>query len=130
MNRLLIITGLIVLTLGVAAAMLGNSRWARIGTRGALGVLCATAFSIALAGAATAQAPVATATARQPAAVREIADCGPDAYVNSDGQCIHDPNSSATAPAGATAQCEDGTYSFSTHQSGTCSGHGGVSRWL
>ena len=129
MNSLTIIIGLTALTSGVAAAMRGNVRRPRIGTRGAVAALCAAAFSVALAGAATAQAPVA-ATAHQPAAVHEIADCGPDAYVNSDGQCIHDPNSSATAPAGATAQCEDGTYSFSTHQSGTCSGHGGVSRWL
>jgi hypothetical protein len=33
-------------------------------------------------------------------------------------------------PAGATAQCADGTYSYSQHRSGTCSHHGGVSRWL
>jgi hypothetical protein len=31
---------------------------------------------------------------------------------------------------GATAQCGDGTYSFSRHARGTCSHHGGVSRWL
>lgn len=34
------------------------------------------------------------------------------------------------APAGATALCRDGTYSFSAHRSGTCSHHGGVARWL
>ncbi|MGH9560651.1 MAG: DUF3761 domain-containing protein [Terracidiphilus sp.] len=34
------------------------------------------------------------------------------------------------APAGATALCNDGTYSFSAHRSGTCSHHKGVSRWL
>jgi len=33
-------------------------------------------------------------------------------------------------PAGATAQCRDGSYSFSQHRSGTCSHHGGVARWL
>lgn len=33
-------------------------------------------------------------------------------------------------PAGATAQCRDGTYSFSQHRQGTCSHHGGVARWL
>jgi hypothetical protein len=33
-------------------------------------------------------------------------------------------------PAGATAQCRDGTYSFSKHHSGTCSHHGGVAAWL
>jgi len=33
-------------------------------------------------------------------------------------------------PPGATAQCQDGTYSFSQHRSGTCSYHGGVAVWL
>lgn len=33
-------------------------------------------------------------------------------------------------PSGATAICRDGTYSYSAHRSGTCSGHGGVSQWL
>jgi Protein of unknown function (DUF3761) len=36
----------------------------------------------------------------------------------------------ASAPPGATARCRDGTYSFSTHHSGTCSHHGGVAAWL
>ena len=34
------------------------------------------------------------------------------------------------APAGATALCRDGTYSFSQHHSGTCSYHRGVAQWL
>jgi hypothetical protein len=34
------------------------------------------------------------------------------------------------APAGATAICNDGTYSYSQHRSGTCSHHGGVRVWL
>jgi hypothetical protein len=33
-------------------------------------------------------------------------------------------------PSGATAQCADGSYSFSAHRSGTCSHHGGVARWI
>lgn len=33
-------------------------------------------------------------------------------------------------PAGPTAICMDGTYSYSLHHSGTCSYHGGVSQWL
>jgi cardiolipin synthase A/B len=37
---------------------------------------------------------------------------------------------SSAAPAGATAQCRDGTYSYSQHRSGTCSDHGGVATWL
>jgi hypothetical protein len=36
----------------------------------------------------------------------------------------------AEAPPGATAQCRDGTYSFSQTHSGTCSHHGGVAQWL
>jgi hypothetical protein len=37
---------------------------------------------------------------------------------------------SAASPPGATAVCNDGTYSFSQTHSGTCSHHGGVARWL
>jgi hypothetical protein len=52
-------------------------------------------------------------------------------YTNSDGQQVHSPAySSGGVPAGATAQCNDGTYSFSQHRSGTCSHHGGVAKWL
>ncbi|WP_431636442.1 DUF3761 domain-containing protein [Dyella sp. KULCS107] len=36
----------------------------------------------------------------------------------------------ADVPAGASAQCRDGTYSFSRSRRGTCSHHGGVARWL
>jgi xanthosine utilization system XapX-like protein len=35
-----------------------------------------------------------------------------------------------TYPLGATAICNDGTYSYSQHRSGTCSRHGGVKQWL
>src|SRR5882724_5153112 len=35
-----------------------------------------------------------------------------------------------TAPAGATARCRDGTYSYSQNHRGTCSHHGGVAQWL
>jgi hypothetical protein len=52
-------------------------------------------------------------------------------YVNSDGNTVHSPAySNSGVPAGATAQCRDGSYSFSQHRSGTCSHHGGVMRWL
>lgn len=40
------------------------------------------------------------------------------------------PAVAARPPTGATARCADGTYSFSTHRSGTCSHHGGVAVWL
>jgi hypothetical protein len=41
-------------------------------------------------------------------------------------------SATATAgpPAGATAQCRDGTFSYSQHHSGTCSHHDGVAAWL
>ncbi|MFA5127631.1 MAG: DUF3761 domain-containing protein [Patescibacteria group bacterium] len=53
-------------------------------------------------------------------------------YTNSDGNTVHSPayTTDNTVPAGATAQCRDGTYSFSQHRSGTCSGHHGVAKWL
>ena len=31
---------------------------------------------------------------------------------------------------GATAICRDGSYSYSQNHRGTCSYHGGVSKWL
>ena len=37
---------------------------------------------------------------------------------------------STSVPSGATAQCRDGSYSFSEHRSGTCSHHGGVAKWI
>lgn len=51
-------------------------------------------------------------------------------YTNSVGNTVHSPAYSDTVPAGATAQCRDGTYSFSQSRRGTCSHHGGVARWL
>ena len=51
-------------------------------------------------------------------------------YVNSQGQKVKRPEPCSGAPAGATAQCRDGTYSFSQSRRGTCSHHGGVAKWL
>jgi hypothetical protein len=33
-------------------------------------------------------------------------------------------------PAGATGQCNDGTWTMAKNHQGACSGHGGVKRWL
>lgn len=58
--------------------------------------------------------------------------CAADYYRNSDGVCVHRPvkTQGSAVPQGATAQCRDGSYSFSQHRSGTCSHHGGVAKWL
>lgn len=52
-------------------------------------------------------------------------------YTNSSGNEVHSPayTNDNSIPAGASAQCRDGTYSFSQHRSGTCSHHGGVATW-
>jgi Protein of unknown function (DUF3761) len=53
-----------------------------------------------------------------------------DCYINQDGTPVHRPARDDNGrPQGDTALCRDGTYSFSQHKSGTCSGHGGVQRW-
>lgn len=53
-------------------------------------------------------------------------------YTNSRGEWVPSPTPTPDGrpPVGATAQCRDGTYSFSQSRRGTCSHHGGVSRWL
>jgi Protein of unknown function (DUF3761) len=57
--------------------------------------------------------------------------CTNGTYVNSRGNTVCKPEESPSGPPeGATAECEDGTYSFSESRSGTCSSHGGVARWL
>jgi hypothetical protein len=56
--------------------------------------------------------------------------CGADSYINSRGNCVHRPVRADRAPAGASARCRDGTYSFSQSRRGTCSHHGGVAEWL
>lgn len=51
-------------------------------------------------------------------------------YTNSNGYRVQSPTYYSSTPAGATALCRDGTYSFSRSRRGTCSHHGGVARWL
>jgi hypothetical protein len=66
----------------------------------------------------------ATAPATTPSA------CAADYYRNINGVCVHRPIRSSSVPQGASAQCRDGSYSFSRHRKGTCSHHGGVTKWL
>ena len=65
-----------------------------------------------------------------PAVAEAQRSCGAGYYRNARGNCIRRPVRSQLPPAGATAQCRDGTYSFSQSRRGTCSRHGGVARWL
>jgi uncharacterized protein YraI len=51
-------------------------------------------------------------------------------YTNHSGERVQSPTYYNAPPAGATALCRDGTYSFSRNRRGTCSHHGGVVRWL
>lgn len=52
-------------------------------------------------------------------------------YTNADGIQVHKPaHDKQGIPSGATAQCRDGTYSFSLNHRGACSHHGGVGEWL
>ena len=54
----------------------------------------------------------------------------PRYYTNKEGQRVQSPRKASVAPEGATAQCRDGSYSFSQSRRGTCSHHGGVDRWM
>lgn len=51
-------------------------------------------------------------------------------YTNSYGNTVQSPTRYKKVPAGATALCRDGSYSFSQSRRGTCSHHGGVAKWL
>lgn len=50
-------------------------------------------------------------------------------YTNVSGHRVYRPVFATHAPRGWSAQCADGSYSFSEHHRGTCSHHGGVSQW-
>ena len=51
----------------------------------------------------------------------------PTAHIQtSTGMKCQSPCAAPSKPAGASAQCRDGTYSFSQSRRGTCSHHGGV----
>jgi hypothetical protein len=73
---------------------------------------------------AAAVATTATGLASPPAR------SGPPCYISKiSGDCVPDPEQAPAPPPGWHAQCRDGTYSFSEHHSGTCSGHHGVQQW-
>lgn len=87
--------------------------------------------------AATQQAPApapklspSAAPAPKKPTTANNSSCPAGSYRNSNGVCVQSPVQAPAPPAGATAKCKDGSYSFSQHRSGTCSGHGGVAQWL
>lgn len=51
-------------------------------------------------------------------------------YTAASGHRVHRPVRAPAAPAGASARCADGSWSFSESRRGTCSHHGGVASWL
>src|SRR5690348_14733517 len=67
-----------------------------------------------------------------PAVSRASTTIGRGFYTNRQSEAVRRPvrTMSNQAPPGASAQCRDGSYSFSVHHRGTCSHHGGVARWL
>jgi len=67
---------------------------------------------------------------KRPAATSHSSDGGVKYYTNSFGERVQSPTYYTSPPAGATALCRDGTYSFSKNRRGTCSHHGGVAKWL
>jgi hypothetical protein len=79
---------------------------------------------------APAAAPAPARAPRPPAPVAAPSCDEATHYVNSSDKCVTRPVSAPAAPVGATAKCKDGTYSFSQHRQGTCSGHSGVAAWL
>lgn len=87
---------------------------------------------VALFALGTAQAQYQSRDTSQPQSASSIQLIEQGYYTNSSGQQVHGPAHTVNnlIPAGATAQCRDGSYSFSQHHRGTCSHHGGVEKWL
>ncbi|MFH8223914.1 DUF3761 domain-containing protein [Streptomyces sp. NPDC018057] len=55
---------------------------------------------------------------------------GSDSSDDDSGSSSSSGGSQDETPVGATAQCRDGSFSYSAHRRGTCSHHGGVAVWL
>ncbi|WP_345785974.1 DUF3761 domain-containing protein [Frateuria sp.] len=92
-------------------------------------LLCVAALSVQARGQFTQPQPSQQAPATQ-AQQPHMIESG--SYTNHAGVQVHSPahTDNGAAPAGASAQCRDGSYSFSQSRRGTCSHHGGVARWL
>ena len=96
---------------------------------GVLAALLAPTLAHAKPTPAASGVPMAAPASAAASAPRLVED---GHYRNVDGAVVHSPAHTDTgaAPAGASAQCRDGSFSFSAHRRGTCSHHGGVARWL
>jgi hypothetical protein len=102
--------------------------------------LTTTTTALAITTTSTTAAPVTTVPATTPtttattrpktSTTKASSSSSGNGYTNVDGNHVPSPVAAPSAPAGATAQCGDGTYSFSQNHSGTCSHHGGVAHWL
>jgi hypothetical protein len=71
----------------------------------------------------TSSSPTRTTVA--PAPKPSVANSGGTSTVSRPASSAENNN-----PAGATAQCKDGTYSHAKTHQGACSHHGGVAKWL
>jgi hypothetical protein len=124
--RILIATGAAALLLtGAAHAKDMKScaaEWKAAKAAGATGSQTYKQFSATCMGAGAKGAAAVPPPSAQAAAASPPGKMTPNAGVAS--------ATSAAAPAGATAQCKDGTFSMSAHHSGTCSRHGGVAKFL
>lgn len=76
--------------------------------------------------------PVAPSVVQQNTAPTSNSVSNDNYYTNTYGNSVHSPayTNDNSVPAGASARCRDGTYSFSQSRRGTCSHHGGVADWL
>jgi len=92
--------------------------------------LCLMAFSgVAMAKNAGSQPPQGSAQSVTNGST-ELVETG--SYVNRERHSVHRAahTVSGNVPSGASAQCRDGTYSFSMSHRGTRSHHSGAARWL
>jgi len=98
----------------------------------ALTAALALALSLACAKPPAPSASAASAITTPVSAPQESQFVEHGHYTNKSGANVHSPAHTVTghAPAGASAKCGDGTFSFSQHHQGTCSHHGGVAAWL
>jgi hypothetical protein len=88
----------------------------------------AIAFSLAIGGVAKGQ--LYSSGQNSSTTYSSTTSLDPEYYTNVSGNRVHRPVFSSKVPSGATAQCVDGSYSFSQHARGTCSHHGGVAHRL